>query len=96
MNWIVTKSLGFIGRKLDGYKTKIGGCGLILSGLIGLINLTFPGTVPFPAMDLETVITNMAGGFAVLGIGGKIEKQTAAVENGQRQTGQDTAANPDQ
>lgn len=91
MNWIVTKFLGFIGRKLDGYKTKIGGCGLILSGLIGLINLTFPGTVPFPAMDLETVITNMAGGFAVLGVGGKLEKQTTAVIDGQPKT-QGTAA----
>ena len=83
MNWIITKFLGLIGRRLDGYKTKIGGCGLILSGLVGLINLTFPETVPFPAMDLETVITNMAGGFAVLGIGGKLEKQTAAVVDGQ-------------
>lgn len=95
MNWIVTRFLGYLGRRLDGYKTKIGGLGLILSGLVGLINLMFPDTVPFPPMDLESAVTNIAGGFAVLGIGGKLEKQTAAVANGQGRTAADTPANTD-
>lgn len=76
MKWI----LGFIGKRLDGYKTKIGGVGLILSGIVGAINLLFPDTVPYPEMSVEGVIANITGGFAVLGIGGKIDKNTAAVE----------------
>lgn len=76
MKWI----LGFIGKRLDGYKTKIGGVGLILSGIVGIINVMFPDTVPFPEMTIEAAITNIGGGFAVLGIGGKLDKNTAAVE----------------
>lgn len=81
MNWLLKRAIGWAGRRLDGYKTKIGGVGLILAGVVGAINLMFPEAVPgFPPMTLEGVIGNIGGGFAVLGIGGKLDKNTAAVE----------------
>lgn len=80
MNWLLTKVLGFAGKKLDGYKTKIGGAGLILYGIIGAINLMFPGQVPGVELDLDTVIGSISGGFAIIGVGGKIDKNTTAVK----------------
>lgn len=81
MNWIITKLAKWIGGKFDGYKTQIGGIGLILTGVISAINLIWPGTVPgVPTMDLDGIIAAIGGGFVALGIGGKIEKNTAAVK----------------
>jgi hypothetical protein len=80
MNWLPTKVLGFAGKKLDGYKTKIGGVGLILYGLIGAINIMFPGTIPGVELTIDATIGSLSGGFAIIGIGGKIDKNTAAVK----------------
>jgi len=66
--------LSFIGRKLDGYKTLIGGIGLILMGIVGLINLTFD--MGWVEWSLEISLGFITTGFAALGIGGKIEKLT--------------------
>lgn len=78
-NFLLGKLLGFVGRKLDGYKTKIGGVGLILTGLVGIAALIFPDQ-GLPQMELETSLTTIASGFAVLGIGGKAEKLKATIE----------------
>jgi len=81
MNWIVTKLIRWIGGRFDGYKTKIGGVGLILTGVISAINLVWPDTVPgAPMMDLDGIIAAIGGGLVALGIGGKIDKNTAAVK----------------
>ncbi len=81
MNWILSKGIRFIGGKLDGYKTKIGGVGLILTGIIGIINMMWPDTVPaLPPIELEQIIGYIGGGFVALGIGGKMEKNTTAVK----------------
>lgn len=81
MNWIITKLVRWIGGRFDGYKTRIGGVGLILTGVISAINLIWPGTVPgVQTMDLDGIIAAIGGGFVALGIGGKIEKNTAAVK----------------
>lgn len=76
---IIGKLLRFIGRKFDGYKTTIGGAGMILSGLAGLIGYMFPDQPDLPRMDIEQALLTISGGFAVLGIGGKVEKTRAAV-----------------
>lgn len=81
MNWIITKLVRWIGGRFDGYKTRIGGVGLILTGVISAINLIWPETVPgVQTMDLDGIIAAIGGGFVALGIGGKIEKNTAAVK----------------
>lgn len=72
-NWFITKILGFVGKKLDGYKTKIGGVGIILVGVTGIIGQIFPDQ-GLPAVDLETSIGSIAAGLAALGIGHKVEK----------------------
>lgn len=73
-NFFIGRLLRFIGRKFDGYKTTIGGIGLILSGLAGLLGYAFPDVESLPKSDIETVLTTVAAGFAALGLGGKIEK----------------------
>lgn len=80
MNWLLTKVLGFAGRKLDGYRTKIGACGAILLGLCGGINIMFPATVPGVDLSLDQIIASVSCGFVALGIGGKIDKNTTAVK----------------
>lgn len=80
MNWVITRLVRWIGGRFDGYKTRIGGIGLILTGVISAINLVWPETVPgVPTMDLDGIIAAIGGGFVALGIGGKIEKNTAAM-----------------
>lgn len=79
--WLLTKGLRWVGRKFDGYKTKIGAFGLILTGIVSAINLIWPNTVPgIPEMTIDQIITSITGGFIALGIGGKIDKNTAAVQ----------------
>jgi hypothetical protein len=72
-NLVIGKLIKWLAGRLDGYKTIIGGVGLILSGLLGLIGYMFPDQ-GFPAMDIEDILATIAGGFAVLGVGGKLEK----------------------
>ena len=81
MNWLMGKGLKWVGGKFDGYKTKIGGFGLILLGVIGIVNFMWPDTVPgCPVMTLEESIGSITGGCIALGIGSKIDKNTAAVK----------------
>ncbi|PKN60667.1 MAG: hypothetical protein CVU53_01870 [Deltaproteobacteria bacterium HGW-Deltaproteobacteria-11] len=77
-NWLIGKILGLVGRKLDGYKTKIGGVGLILVGVTGIIAQIFPDQ-GLPTMDLETSLGSIAAGVAALGLGHKAEKTRAEV-----------------
>lgn len=60
-------------RSLDGYKTTIGGIGLILVGVTGLIGHYYPDA-GLPDADMETSLGYIAAGFTALGIGGKLEK----------------------
>jgi len=72
-NWLIGKLLGFIARKLDGCKTKIGGGSFILMGVTGLIGEMFPDQ-GLPRPGIETSIGYITGGFTILGVGHKIEK----------------------
>lgn len=73
-NMIIGKLLRFTGRRLDGYKTTVGGIGMILSGLAGLLGYMFPETANLPQMEINDILSLITGGLAVIGIGGKIEK----------------------
>jgi hypothetical protein len=64
---------GRLFRKLDGYKTTIGGVGMILSAIVGVIGHYQPST-GLPAMPLDSAWITLSGGFAVLGLGGKAQK----------------------
>ena len=90
--WILTKLLPILGSKLSGYKTKIGGVGLILTGIstCGVaitmgVRLVFPDQTQFPEGTLDTMLTtfglgttSISFGFGALGIGHKIQKQIDA------------------
>jgi hypothetical protein len=76
MKFIIDLIFGRIARSLDGYKTTIGGVGLILVGVTGLIGHYWPDT-GLPDMDIETSLGYVAGGFTALGLGGKLEKARA-------------------
>lgn len=69
---------GFIARKTDGYKTKIGGVGLILTALLGLASLIWPDQ-GLPQMSIEAVIGTFSLGMTALGLGGKAEKLKNAI-----------------
>lgn len=80
-DFILKRILGFVGQKLDGYKTKIGGAGGIILGVLGLVKMIFPDQLPaLPDMGIEASLGAISAGFAVLGLGGKIEKNTQAVK----------------
>ncbi|MBI5634876.1 MAG: hypothetical protein HZA15_15520 [Nitrospirae bacterium] len=78
INKILERILGSVGKKFDGYKTTIGGVGSILSGIVGIISILFPDQ-GFPKIGIETSVAFIVGGFSVLGVGGKADKQKAAV-----------------
>ena len=73
MKIIIEFIFGRLARSLDGYKTTIGGAGLILVGVTGLIGHFWPD-IGLPDMDTETSFGYIAGGFTALGLGGKLEK----------------------
>lgn len=72
-NFFIGRLLKYSAKKFDGYKTTIGGIGLILSGCVGLIGYMFPSE-QLPAGDLESSFALIGAGCAALGIGGKAEK----------------------
>jgi len=79
MGWIIGK----IGKLFVGHRTRIGGVGAILMGVIGAINMLWPDTVPgMEPMTTTEIGAWFTGGFAALGIGGKVDKNTEAVKNG--------------
>jgi len=79
--FFITKLIRFVGMKLDGYKTTVGGIGMILTGLMGIIGIMFPDVEVLPKnMSLDESIILISGGFGVIGIGGKMEKTKRALE----------------
>jgi len=72
-NTLLSKLLGWIGKRLDGYKTIIGGVGLILTGCVGVIGHMFPDS-GLPAPEVDVIFGQFSVGFVALGLGGKAEK----------------------
>lgn len=91
-NFILTRILGAVGSMLDGYKTKIGGAGSIMLGVLGVVKVIFPDQLAaLPDAGIETSLGMIVAGFSVLGLGGKSEKtktaiieQTAAIQEQNR------------
>ena len=77
-NFLIGRVLRWSAGKLDGYKTLIGGIGLVLTGLVGLLGYMFPDQ-GLPTQDLDTALTTIASGFAVIGLGDKLEKTKDAM-----------------
>lgn len=73
-DFIVTRILRLISRKLDGYKTKIGGVGFILLGMTGIIRIVFPEFTQLPDMTLEACLASISAGMTAIGLGGKADK----------------------
>lgn len=67
--------IGKLAGKLDGYKTIIGGVGLILSGVVGIIGNMYPDS-GLPQPSSEVIMSQFSLGFVALGLGGKVEKLT--------------------
>lgn len=78
MNYLLGKALAWLGQRLDGYKTKIGGAGLVMVGIAGVIGRMFPDQ-GLPAMDVTEALEAIAGGITVIGLAGKAEKIKAAL-----------------
>lgn len=72
-NFILTQLLLWMGKKLDGHKTQIGGVGSILLGVLGIIGIMLPD-VKVVDYSLEFSLGLIAAGFTALGLGGKLEK----------------------
>ena len=72
-DFFLKRILAAAAAKLDGYKTIIGGVGLILSGVVGIIGNMFPDT-GLPAPSSEVLMSQFSLGFVALGLGGKAEK----------------------
>lgn len=81
-DFIITKIIRFVGNKLDGYKTIIGGLGLILTGVLGFIRLMFPDLTQFPSMTIGEILVSISAGMTAIGLGGKAEKLKEEVHKG--------------
>jgi hypothetical protein len=79
-DFIVTKILKFIGRKLNGYKTIIGGVGFILTGVLGMIRIMFPDQTQFPDMTFQAAAGSISAGVTAIGMGHKVVKMTDAAQ----------------
>ena len=88
-NFILTRFLKWIGRRMEGYKTYAGatgktlaGVGTLISGIIGMIGIVFPDQ-GLPKMELEPAlglisagVYAISSGLSSYGMGKKIEKST--------------------
>jgi hypothetical protein len=72
-DFFLKRMLKYAAEKLDGYKTIIGGVGLILTGVVGVIGNMFPEST-LPAPEAEFILSQFSLGFIALGLGGKAEK----------------------
>ncbi|MDY0199316.1 MAG: hypothetical protein RBR68_16055 [Tenuifilaceae bacterium] len=80
LNLIIKKGLQWVGGKLDGYKTNIGGGVSVLYGLLGVVHIMFPSeTQAIPNMSIDEIITYITLGISAIGLGYKLEKNTKAL-----------------
>jgi len=95
-NFFLNKVAGGIGNALNGYKTKIGGFGMILYATAGVFGHIFPDQ-NLPVIDWNTIITLYSGGMIALGIGHKMQtiiNQGGINGTGTAGTGQGDAGSP--
>ena len=80
-NWLIGKILGYAGKRLDGYGTKICGVGAILLGVAGFLGAMFPGQ-GLPEMSAEIALGYIIGGCAAVRgrkAIGKVEAQNVQI-----------------
>ena len=81
-NFILTKLLRYVGKRMNGHKTQFAGVGFILFGIIGIIGVMYPDT-KIVELSLEQSLTAIISGLAALGLGGKLDKVKSVLqENG--------------
>lgn len=73
MKIFLTMGLNIIAKKLDGYKSKIGGWSLIALGVVGFVGNMWPD-LGLLMMDLDTACAYIGLGWTALGYGGKMDK----------------------
>jgi hypothetical protein len=79
-DWIISKVLAIIGKKLSGWTVIVGGVGTILLGLAEVPNLLWPGSIPqLPPMDADSVLKTILAGWVAIGIGHKGNKVIVAL-----------------
>lgn len=78
-DWGLDKATGWIGRKTQGCKTKAGGIGLIILGIVGILGHIWTDA-GLPVQEWDTIFGEIGAGLAALGIGSKIERVKAAVQ----------------
>lgn len=74
------KLLEFLGRKLDGYKTKIAGAGWLLLGIVITLGQMFPDTGLADNKGIESALACFNAAMTAWGLGGKAEKIKSAME----------------
>lgn len=93
MNWFFTKTLKWIGNKMEGKKTYAGaagkalvGLGPLIAGIVGLIGIAFPDQ-GLPDMEIETALGMItagcyaiSSGMASFGVGKKLDKEAVQIE----------------
>ena len=81
-NFILTKLLRYVGKRMDGHKTQFAGIGSILFGILGIIGVMYPDS-KIVDLTIEQALTAIIGGLAALGLGGKLDKvKNVLKENG--------------
>ena len=91
--FIINRAAHYLGRKLDGHKTRIAGIGTMLAGLVMALNgvlqligsiypdMGFEGTTPAEAIETITLgLLGLGGGFGVVGVGHKLEKEAELIK----------------
>ena len=73
-NFLLVKFLRFLGAKMDGYKSFVGGAGMILTGVLGLLGHVFPDQEGLPKMDLDVCLGTISGGLYMIGNAHKQDK----------------------
>jgi hypothetical protein len=85
-NFFLAKILRWIGSKFDGWKTRIGGCGAFLMGLLYGLPLLFPYLTEqgLPEGNIERASAAFTAAFTVWGLGGKGDKIKKQLEGVRR------------
>lgn len=76
-NFILTRVIGGVGEKVDGYKMKGAGVAAILMAVLGFIHLLFPDIPGLPELEPMDCWYALIAGIALIGgagKGAKIEK----------------------
>ena len=75
-NWLLGKGLGWLGSRLEGYRTYLAAVGFILLGIVGCVGKMYPDS-GLPNPEWEITMGYFTAGLGLFGVGKKIDKNTA-------------------